>query len=95
MLMLVEAAMFGFAQCENRQNTIHIQFKKINSRTRFEHLVNDFKETFPDRIWLEGKWVIPGSQLSQLEEFCFRRGLELRWLQTQYTQLTFGDLKEN
>lgn len=81
-------ASFGFASCSLLSiDEMGIRFHRIGTYDRFNDLVNEFKDHFPDRYWGEDQWVIPISQLNEFKRFCNRKGLNIRWSKQGIKQL--------
>jgi hypothetical protein len=73
---------FGIARCLYRGvDKIGVQFNQIGNYERFLKLLDDFKCSFVDRQWdLDGWWIIPEAQYENFRQFCFHRGIEIRWV---------------
>lgn len=73
-------ASLGFASCSLlSEHEMGIRFHRIGSYDRFNALVREFKDHFPDRYWEKDQWVIPIGQLDGFKWFCNRKGLKIRW----------------
>lgn len=71
---------FGFANCAFQSDSeLSVRFQRIGRYDRFNRLIEDFKEHFPDRYWIDDQWVIPIAQLTLLRQFCLRHGLRMHW----------------
>ncbi|MEZ4731168.1 MAG: hypothetical protein R3E79_28950 [Caldilineaceae bacterium] len=64
------------------QQEIGVQFSNIGNQEQFVGLLDDFKLYFTDRYWHKfGWWILPEYRLTDLEMFCQRHNLSIKWVE--------------